>query len=157
MFELQLISATTWQCLDRMALEEYEHGMALRILHLGLEANQQKKAPYLVLSTGYQQGEDVSAKGRVFVFEVVKLGQLDETGNAKLSLLTTKEQKAAITAVGAVQDGFLVTALGPKVRQLHLAYNRTQDTCVYISRNRPHSTHDTLRAPRLTVRAHPTD
>lgn len=117
MFELQLISATTWQCLDRMALEEYEHGMALRILHLGLEANQQKKAPYLVLSTGYQQGEDVSAKGRVFVFEVVKLGQLDETGNAKLSLLTTKEQKAAITAVGAVQDGFLVTALGPKVRQ----------------------------------------
>lgn len=114
-FELQLISATTWQCLDRTPLEEYEHGMALRILHLGLESNQQKKAPYLVLATGYQQGEDVSAKGRIFVFEIVKLGQLDETGNAKLSLLTVKEQKAAVSAVAAVQDGFLVTALGPKV------------------------------------------
>lgn len=32
---------------------------------------------YLVVGTGYVQGEDVSCKGRIHIFEIIKLGQLD--------------------------------------------------------------------------------
>jgi hypothetical protein len=46
--------------------------------------------------------------------QIIKLGQLDNQGNAKLNLVNTKDQKASISALAEV-NGYLITSVGQKV------------------------------------------
>lgn len=71
---------------------------------------------YIVIGTAFIKGEDVSTRGRVYIYEIIEV--VPEPGrpetNHKVKLIKFEEFKGPVTAVCAL-NGHLSIAIGPKI------------------------------------------
>ena len=90
-------------CIKTMTLEVSEHTRA--------------RQPLIVIGTSLIQGEDLAAKGRIYVFDVINVVPepgYPETG-LKLKLVAKEEVKGAVTSLTEIgTEGFLLAAQGQK-------------------------------------------
>ena len=128
-FEIRLISPHNWEILDRFPMDDLEHICDMKLLQLRTtdpnnENNHSRNSrdkvddslkPILAVGTSYFEGEDVSCKGRIILFEFIKQKMTkNEEEKPNLKLLLCKEEKGAVTALCDL-EGYLVLASGPKI------------------------------------------
>jgi cleavage and polyadenylation specificity factor subunit 1 len=115
-FEVLLLTPATWEIIDRFALEEFEHISALKVVSLNSEEVIEGKKSFIAVSTIVSQGEDVTCKGKVHLFDIVEV--VPEPGRPhttrKLKLVYSKEQRGPVTSLSAV-SGHLLSAIGQKI------------------------------------------
>lgn len=131
-FELRLISPITWETIDKIELEQHEHALCIRVCTLRCQhdervgsgntsGNSSGYRSYIVIGTGYVNGEDRGTKGRILLFDIIPVenqyrdpNQPDQVLQPKLKYIFSKEQKGSVSAIDQI-DGYLVVAVGPKV------------------------------------------
>ena len=141
-FEVRLISPHNWEILDRFPMEELEHIGDMKLLQLrttdpsntanhnppgsgyGRERERDRRErgggkdslkSILAVGTSFFEGEDVSCKGRIILFEFIKQKMTkNEEEKPNLKLLLAKEEKGPVTALCDL-EGYLVLASGPKI------------------------------------------
>ena len=75
------------------------------------------RRPLVVAGTSFILGEDLSAKGRIYVFDIIEVVPEPElpATNRRLKLIAKEEVKGAVTALSEVgNEGFLLVAQGQK-------------------------------------------
>ena len=125
--------------LDKFELEDDEHILCFKVMRLRFENEKDDTKQFLVVGTGTLQGEDSPCKGRVYVFEIYQMYEMQQqTYQKKLRLLgkfvfaishsqsdlikrktKTKaktDQKGPICSMAEL-DGYILVAIGSKVQQ----------------------------------------
>ena len=115
-FEIRLYDgqqASNWQLLDKYpSFDEDEHITSMAIcplIYKDPSTEEVSTRSFIIIGTSYAQGEDVTCKGRLFVFDIIA-----STKKFKLLLDPPKVEKGPISALSAVQ-GYLILAIGPKI------------------------------------------
>ncbi|KNE65240.1 hypothetical protein AMAG_10884 [Allomyces macrogynus ATCC 38327] len=125
-FRLELVSAANFAVAATYEFEEYEHVVAIHHAELHSSQTRSGKQRYLVVGTAFVKGEDVSTRGKVYVFETITV--VPEVGRPetahRLKLQWSDEIKAPVTALSSLR-GHLVIAHGPKV--LVMDYEENKD------------------------------
>ncbi|KAJ3373889.1 Cleavage and polyadenylation specificity factor subunit 1 [Allomyces arbusculus] len=125
-FRLELVSAANFAVATTYEFEEYEHVVAIHHAELHSSQTRSGKQRYLVVGTAFVKGEDVSTRGKVYVFETITV--VPEFGRPetahRLKLQWSDEIKAPVTALSSLR-GHLVIAHGPKV--LVMDYEENKD------------------------------
>ncbi|KAJ3361648.1 Cleavage and polyadenylation specificity factor subunit 1 [Allomyces javanicus] len=125
-FRLELVSAANFAVAASYEFEEYEHVVAIHHAELHSSQTRSGKQRYLVVGTAFVKGEDVSTRGKVYVFETITV--VPEVGRPetahRLKLQWSDEIKAPVTALSSLR-GHLVIAHGPKV--LVMDYEENKD------------------------------
>ncbi len=117
-FSVQLFSPMSWEAIPgtKLDLEEYERCTGLKHLYLTSEGLHSGEKGYIVASTAYSYGEDVTPRGYIRIYDIIEVNP--EPGQPltknRIKTVYDKEQKGPITAIGAV-NGFLVAAVGQKI------------------------------------------
>ncbi|XP_076048497.1 cleavage and polyadenylation specificity factor subunit 1 [Oratosquilla oratoria] len=118
MFSIQLFSPVNWQVIPNTdyKLENWEHVTCCKNVILAYEGDRSGLRGYIALGTTYCFGEDITCRGRIFIFDVIEV--VPEPGQPltknRLKMLYEGEQKGPITALCHCM-GFLVSAIGQKV------------------------------------------
>lgn len=118
---LELFDPTTWTVIDGYEFEEDEVVLCMErmTLHATSDASGLKK--FMVVGTSVNRGEDMSGRGKTYVFEtaeVVNHGQ--STSSWKLRLICEEEAKEPVTAIANLSN-YLIVAEGLKVRFKRIA------------------------------------
>ncbi|KZV25371.1 Cleavage and polyadenylation specificity factor 160 isoform 1 [Dorcoceras hygrometricum] len=112
-FEVRIMepekSSGPWQTKATIPLQSSENALTVRVVTL-YNTTTQENETLLAVGTAYVQGEDVAARGRVLLYSVEK----NDSGQAKVSEVYSKELKGAISALASLQ-GHLLIASGPKI------------------------------------------
>lgn len=91
--------------------------MAVENINLEVSENTHERKDLIVVGTTLVRGEDVPARGCVYVFEVIKVvpdPEQPET-DRKLKLIGQETVKGAVTAISGIGgQGFLIVAQGQK-------------------------------------------
>ena len=117
-FHVQLFSPISWEAIPgtKLTLEEYERCTGMKHLYLTSEGLHSGEKGYIVCSTAYCYGEDVTPRGYIRIYDIIEVNP--EPGQPltknKIKSVYDKEQKGPITAIDAV-NGFLVAAVGQKI------------------------------------------
>ncbi len=117
-FSVQLFSPVSWEPIagTKMQLLDYERCTALKHLYLSSEGLHSGQRGYIVCSTSYSYGEDVTPRGYIRIYDVIEV--IPEPGQPltknKIKTVYDKEQKGPITSISAV-NGYLVAAVGQKI------------------------------------------
>ena len=117
-FHLQLFSPISWEAIPgtKLTLDDYERCTGMKHLYLTSEGLHSGEKGYIVCSTAYCYGEDVTPRGYIRIYDIIEVNP--EPGQPltknKIKSVYDKEQKGPITAVDAV-NGFLVAAVGQKI------------------------------------------
>lgn len=117
-FSLQLFSPVSWESIPgtTVALDDWERCTSLKHLHLSSEGLHSGQRGYVVCSTAYSYGEDVTPRGYIRIYDVIEV--IPEPGKPltknKFKAVYEKEQKGPITAISAV-NGYLVATEGQKI------------------------------------------
>lgn len=114
--QIQLFSALTWSVIDTFELAQYEVPLVVKCVDLEVSEQTKQRKQLLAVGTGIFKGEDIAARGCIYVFEVVEV--VPEPGkpetNRRLKLVVKEEVKGTVSALCAV-NGFLLAAQGQKV------------------------------------------
>jgi cleavage and polyadenylation specificity factor subunit 1 len=104
----------TWYC--RYQLDPAERVLCIKSLSIEVEDSREWKE-LIAVGTGVTRGEDISAKGCIYIFEVIDVvAELErpETGH-KLKLLSKEEAKGIVSAISSIgTEGCLLVAQGQK-------------------------------------------
>jgi len=115
-FKLELVSTRAWASIDQYEFRDYEHILCLRTLSLTTSQTATGRKKFICLGTGFQKGEEMQSRGRLFLFDVIEVvpeeGQSEP--NLKLKFLAEKEYKAPITSI-AESNGYIVACVGQKI------------------------------------------
>lgn len=91
--------------------------MAVENINLEISEQTRERKDVIVVGTTFAQGEDVAARGCVYVFDVIEVvpdPERPET-NLKLKLIGKESLKGAVTALSGIGgQGFLIVAQGQK-------------------------------------------
>ncbi|KAJ5915359.1 hypothetical protein N7466_011292 [Penicillium verhagenii] len=114
---IKVISPKTWEVIDSYPLELAEHVTAVKNVNLEVSENTHERKDLIVVGTAITKGEDIPARGCIYVFEVIEVvpepGK-PETGR-KLKLVGKEVVKGAVTALSGVGgQGFVIVAQGQK-------------------------------------------
>ncbi|KAJ5936428.1 hypothetical protein N7454_005063 [Penicillium verhagenii] len=114
---IKIISPKTWEVIDSYPLELAEHVTAIKNVNLEVSENTHERKDLIVVGTAFTKGEDIPARGCIYVFEVIEVvpepGK-PETGR-KLKLVGKEVVKGAVTALSGVGgQGFVIVAQGQK-------------------------------------------
>lgn len=114
---IKVISPKTWAVIDTYPLEIAEHVTAVKNINLEVSENTHERKDLIVVGTAIAKGEDVPARGCIYVFgviEVVPEPGKPETGR-KLKLVGKETVKGAVTALSGIGgQGFVIVAQGQK-------------------------------------------
>ncbi|KAL5365766.1 CPSF A subunit region-domain-containing protein [Aspergillus floccosus] len=114
---LKVVTPKTWEVIDSYPLGPAEHIMAMKNISLEVSENTHERKEMIVVGTAFTRGEDIAARGCVYVFEVIKVvpdPEKPET-DRKLKLVGMEPVKGAVTALSGIGgQGFLVVAQGQK-------------------------------------------
>ncbi|TGZ84791.1 hypothetical protein EX30DRAFT_356919 [Ascodesmis nigricans] len=114
--DLVIINPTTWSAVDRHAFAHNEVVLTLSTISLETSEHTHERRPLLAVGTGIFRGEDFSARGAIYVFEVIEV--VPEPGrpetNRKLKLLVREEVKGTVSSICGV-NGYLLCAQGQKI------------------------------------------
>jgi len=113
---LQLYSPLTWTAVDSYEFSPIEVPMIIKCVDLEVSEQTKARKQLLAVGTGICKGEDVAARGCIYVFEVVEV--VPEPGkpetNRKLKLVVKEEVKGVVSALCGI-NGFLLAVQGQKV------------------------------------------
>ncbi|KAJ2002176.1 mRNA cleavage and polyadenylation factor subunit [Coemansia thaxteri] len=113
-FHVDLLSPVTWETIDSYDLARDEHVVAVRAVELEAEGGATRAL--VCVATGFVLGEDVAARGKVYVFDVI--GVVPQPGrpqtSRRLKLLCEEEIRGCISAVADVR-GLLAVSVGSKL------------------------------------------
>lgn len=139
-FSCQLFSPTSWEVVPntQIDMDDFEHVTSLKYVPLKSEETVSGFKGFVALGTNYCLGEDVLARGRIIIFDVIEV--VPEPGQPltknKIKVVYDKEQKGPVSAL-AHCNGFLVSAIGQKLFMWSLKDNDLIgvafiDTHIYI-------------------------
>lgn len=114
---VKVVSPKTWAIIDSYPLDAAEHITAVKNVNLEISENTHERKDLIVVGTAIAKGEDIPARGCIYVFEVIEVvpepGQ-PETGR-KLKLVGKETVKGAVTALSGIgSQGFIIVAQGQK-------------------------------------------
>ncbi|KAJ5902421.1 Cleavage/polyadenylation specificity factor A subunit C-terminal [Penicillium taxi] len=114
---VNVISPKTWTIIDSYPLELAEHITAVKNVNLEISENTHERKDLIVVGTAMAKGEDIPARGCIYVFEVIEVvpdPEKPETGR-KLKLIGKESVKGAVTALSGIGgQGFIIVAQGQK-------------------------------------------
>ncbi|KAJ1800867.1 mRNA cleavage and polyadenylation factor subunit [Coemansia sp. RSA 2399] len=115
-FYMDLLSPVTWETVDSFAFDENEHIVEMRTLVLESSQAVSGSKPFICVATGFVLGEDVSSRGRVYIFDIIDVIPLPgrPQTNRKLKLLLKEEMRGTVNALGELR-GNLVISVGSKL------------------------------------------
>ena len=91
--------------------------MCIKTMSLEISEITHVRRSLIVVGTSFVLGEDLSAKGRIYVFDIIEVvpePDFPETSH-KLKLIAKEEVKGAVTSLSEVgMEGFLLVAQGQK-------------------------------------------
>ena len=112
---LQLIDAATWAIIDSYELDYAEIITSLATINLEISEVSKQRKDVIVVGTSLLRGEDLAAKGNIYVFDIVTTiphTNKPET-NRRLRLIAREEVKGAVTALSEIgTQGFMLIAQG---------------------------------------------
>lgn len=88
----------------------------MKLLNLEVSENTHERKPLIAVGTAIVRGEDLAAKGCIYILEVVTVvpePSRPET-NRKLRLVVKEEVKGAVTALSEIGSGFMLVTQGQK-------------------------------------------
>ncbi|EER40763.1 cleavage factor two protein 1 [Histoplasma capsulatum var. duboisii H88] len=114
---VKLLTPRTWSIIDSYNLRNAERIMCVKCLNLEVSEITHERKDTIVVGTALTKGEDIAARGCIYIFEVIKVvPEVDrpET-NRKLKLIAKEEVKGAVTSLSGIGgQGFLIAAQGQK-------------------------------------------
>ena len=102
---------------DSYPLSAAEHVTAVKNINLEVSENTHERRDMIAVGTAIARGEDIPARGCIYVFEVIKVVPDPEKAESdrKLKLIGKEPVKGAITALSGIGgQGFLIAAQGQK-------------------------------------------
>ncbi|CAB0028580.1 unnamed protein product [Trichogramma brassicae] len=117
-FSIVLFSPVSWDAIPntKIDLDPWEHVTCLKNVSLAYEGTRSGLKGYIVVGTNYNYGEDITSRGRIFIFDIIEV--VPEPGQPltknRFKQIYAKEQKGPVTAITQV-CGFLVSAIGQKI------------------------------------------
>ena len=117
-FSIQLFSPDKWEPIPgtKIQFEDWERCTSLKHLYLSSEGLHTGQRGYIVCSTAFSYGEDVTPRGYIRIYDVIDV--IPEPGQPltknKFKAVYDKEQKGPITAISSV-NGNLVATVGQKI------------------------------------------
>ncbi|XVE58674.1 hypothetical protein DITRI_Ditri04bG0187600 [Diplodiscus trichospermus] len=113
-FEVRILepekSGGPWETKATIPMQSSENALTVRVVTL-FNTTTKENESLLAVGTAYVQGEDVAARGRVFLFSI---GRNNDNPQNLVSEVYSKELKGAISALASLQ-GHLLIASGPKI------------------------------------------
>ncbi|KAK7115084.1 hypothetical protein V1264_001025 [Littorina saxatilis] len=116
-FTVQLFTPSTWEMIPGASYdcEEWEHITSVKNVQLTSEGTLSGLKGYIAIGTTYCMGEDMVARGRVIILDVVEV--VPEPGQPltknKVKVIYEKE-KGPVSTLAHI-NGFLLTAIGQKI------------------------------------------
>lgn len=99
-------------------LESGERVTAIGNINLEISERTQERKDVIVVATSYARGEDIAARGHLYIFDVIEVvpdPEQPEGTNLKLKLIGEEILKGAVTAVSGIGgQGYLIAAQGQK-------------------------------------------
>ncbi|XP_059156082.1 cleavage and polyadenylation specificity factor subunit 1-like isoform X2 [Physella acuta] len=117
-YTVQLFTPSTWEVIPdtRYDCEDWEHITCLENAQLKSEGTISGLKGFVTMGTAYCMGEDVVARGRIIILDVIEV--VPEPGQPltknKIKVVYDKEQKGPVSAISYL-NGLLVTAIGQKI------------------------------------------
>ncbi|PGG98566.1 hypothetical protein AJ79_08819 [Helicocarpus griseus UAMH5409] len=114
---VKLLSPKTWSIIDNHTFRPAERVMCLKCLSLEVSEITHERKDMMVVGTALSRGEDIAARGCIYVFEVIDVVPDVERPefNRKLKLFAREEVKGAVTSLSGIGgQGFLIAAQGQK-------------------------------------------
>ncbi|PYI19197.1 protein cft1 [Aspergillus japonicus CBS 114.51] len=114
---LKIVSPKTWSILDSYPLDASEYVMAMKNISLEVSENTRERREMIVVGTAIARGEDIPARGCIYVFEVIKVvpDPDNPTLDRKLKLIGKELVKGAVTALSEIGgQGFIIVSQGQK-------------------------------------------
>lgn len=125
LFTIQLYASNIWEPLPlgRFALADCEHVSCLKIVSLPYEGHSSGFRSYIAAATVNCYNEDVNARGKVLVLDVIEtVPEPDKPlTDRKMKTILEKEQKGPVTCLESV-NGYLLGGVGQKVLKLKLNF-----------------------------------
>ncbi|KAK9246829.1 CPSF A subunit region-domain-containing protein [Lipomyces tetrasporus] len=113
---LVLVSPKSWIPVDAYEFEAAEVALVVKTVRLQVSENSQVRRQYVAVGTGLFFGEDLPAKGYVYIFEIIEV--VPEPGkpenNHKLKLIVKEDARGVVSTLCDV-NGYLLAAQGQKV------------------------------------------
>ncbi|KAK4896789.1 mRNA cleavage and polyadenylation factor subunit [Elasticomyces elasticus] len=117
-YSLHLLSATTHEIIQSVAMPYAETVTSMKIMPLEVSEHTHEQRSMVVVGTATIRGEDLPAKGALTVLDIIDVvpdPDRPESG-VKLQAVSREETKGAVTALGAFGDcGLVGTAQGQKI------------------------------------------
>ncbi|EDN02958.1 conserved hypothetical protein [Histoplasma mississippiense (nom. inval.)] len=114
---VKLLTPRTWSIIDSYNLRTAERIMCVKCLNLEVSEITHERKDTIVVGTALTKGEDIAARGCIYIFEVIEVvPEVDrpET-NRKLKLIAKEEVKGAVTSLSGIGgQGSLIAAQGQK-------------------------------------------
>ncbi|CAI7651198.1 unnamed protein product [Penicillium pancosmium] len=114
---IKVISPKSWSVVDSYPLELAEHVTAVKNINIEVSENTHERRDLIVVGTAMAKGEDIPARGCIYVFDVIEVvpePDRPETGR-KLKLIGKETVKGAVTALSGIGgQGFVIVAQGQK-------------------------------------------
>ncbi|XP_019849049.1 PREDICTED: cleavage and polyadenylation specificity factor subunit 1-like [Amphimedon queenslandica] len=117
-YYLQLLSPTSWETIphSKYEMEAHYHVTDMKVMRLRSQETLSGRKEYIVVGTMATFGEELSAKGKVLIFDVSVV--IPEPGKPfsqyRLKNLYDQEQKWPVTGLECV-NGLILTAMGQKI------------------------------------------
>ena len=113
---LIIINPLTWSIVDTHPFAHNEVVIVVTAIPMEISEHTHEHKTLIAVGTGIFRGEDHSARGAIYVFEVIEV--VPEPGrpetNRKLKLVVREEVKGTVSAICGV-NGYLLAAQGQKV------------------------------------------
>ncbi|EKV04111.1 Cleavage and polyadenylation specificity factor subunit A, putative [Penicillium digitatum PHI26] len=114
---IKVVSPKTWTIIDSYPLDPDEQVTAVKNVNIEVSENTHERMDLIVVGTAIAKGEDMPARGTIYVFDVIKVApdpERPETGR-KLKLIGKETVKGAVTALSGIGgQGFIIVAQGQK-------------------------------------------
>ncbi|KAL7273267.1 mRNA cleavage and polyadenylation factor subunit [Rhizina undulata] len=113
---IKLVSPLNWSVVDQYQFGHNEIALVVKTIELEVSEHTKERKQLVTVGTGIFRGEDFSARGGIYVFEIIEV--VPEPGrpetNRKLKLVAREDVKGTVSAICGV-NGYLLAAQGQKI------------------------------------------
>lgn len=114
---LRLLSSTSHRVISTYTFEAGEQALCVQCLNIEISEESHERTDMIVLGTAIVKGENVAARGCLYVFDVADVVPTPDMPESefKLKLVAKEEVKGAITAISEMgTQGFVLAVQGQK-------------------------------------------
>ncbi|CRG92198.1 Protein cft1 [Talaromyces islandicus] len=114
---IKLLHPKTWSVIDSYGFGISEHITAVENINMEISEQTHERKDVIVVGTTFAKGEDIAARGNIYVFDIIDVvpdPERPET-NLQLKLIGRESIKGSITALSGIGgQGFLIASQGQK-------------------------------------------